>query len=90
MRNMETQNVKSKIRDFHQAKWDEQIIFQLSNEGERGILVPKAETEIENAVGDGISLIPEHMVRRVPPAFPAMLGSGSECRHRTGDLHGEI
>jgi glycine dehydrogenase subunit 2 len=67
---METQNVKSKIRDFHQAKWDEQIIFQLSNEGERGILVPKAETEIENVVGDGISLIPEHMVRRVPPALP--------------------
>jgi len=32
---------RPKIRRFHQAKWDEEVIFELSQEGERGILVPK-------------------------------------------------
>lgn len=61
---------KSKLRNFHQAKWDEEIIFELSNEGERGILVPDVEEEIEKAVGDGISALPEHMIRKKPPALP--------------------
>ncbi len=32
----------SRLRNFHQAKWDEEVIFELSNKGERGILVPEA------------------------------------------------
>jgi glycine dehydrogenase subunit 2 len=61
---------KSKLRSFHQAKWDEEVIFELSNEGERGILVPDVEEEIEKAVGDGISALPDHMIRKKPPALP--------------------
>lgn len=53
----------SKVRDFQQAKWDEEIIYELSVEGERGILVPKAEKEIVDQVGDGVSKIPENMKR---------------------------
>lgn len=53
-----------KLRRFHQAKWDEPIIFEMSNKGERGILVPKAEDEIVNQVGDGISKIPKRMRRK--------------------------
>lgn len=60
----------SKLRRFHQAKWDEEIIFDLSTKGERGILVPEVEKEIEESVGDGISILPEDMVRKEPPALP--------------------
>ena len=35
--------------------------------GERGILVPKAGEEIEKAVGDGISALPETMKRKEAP-----------------------
>ncbi len=61
---------KNKLRDFHQAKWDEPIIFELNTEGERGILIPELEREIEKYVGDEISELPENMVRKKPPALP--------------------
>jgi len=57
-------NIRSKIRKFHQAKWDEPIIYELSNPGERGVFVPNVEEEIEAVVNDGISKIPENMRRR--------------------------
>lgn len=57
-------------KNFHQAKWDEPIIFELTKKGERGILIPGAGAAIENAVGDGISAIPECMRRKTPPALP--------------------
>ena len=34
---------KPNLRRFHQARWDEAIIFELSREGQRGILVPEVE-----------------------------------------------
>lgn len=57
-------------KNFHQAKWDEPIIFELSKKGERGILVNKAEKEIEASIGDGVSMIPSNMVRKVEPKLP--------------------
>ncbi|MBU7029549.1 MAG: aminomethyl-transferring glycine dehydrogenase subunit GcvPB [Theionarchaea archaeon] len=62
--------MKPKIRNFHQAKWDEPIIFELSAKGERGILIPEVEKEIEEVVGDGVSVIPENMIRKKLPALP--------------------
>ena len=59
-----------KIRNFHQAKWDESIIFELSQKGERGIFVSKAEEEIYETVGDGISKIPSNMKRKELPNLP--------------------
>lgn len=59
-----------KVRNFHQAKWDEPIIFELSQKGERGILVPEAEEEIVNKVGDGVSSIPKAMRRKELPNLP--------------------
>ncbi|NGP45168.1 glycine dehydrogenase subunit 2 [Bacillaceae bacterium SIJ1] len=59
-----------KVRNFHQAKWDEPIIFELHTPGERGVMVPKAGGEIESQVGDGVSEIPLDMVRRTPPKLP--------------------
>ncbi|HBB28764.1 MAG TPA: glycine dehydrogenase subunit 2, partial [Clostridiales bacterium] len=61
----------SKVRkNFHQAKWDEPIIFELTKKGERGILVNKAEKEVEAVVGDGVSILPEQMRRKTLPALP--------------------
>ena len=63
-------NKEPKVRNFHQAKWDEPVIFELDTEGERGILVPEAEKEIEESVGDGVSVLPKNMRREKPPALP--------------------
>lgn len=61
-----------RLRNFHQARWDEPIIFELSSKGERGLLVPLAEPEVEAEVGDGISRIPQNMKRKAPPGLPEL------------------
>jgi glycine dehydrogenase subunit 2 len=61
---------RPKIRRFHQAKWDEEIIFELSQEGERGILVPEAEEDLKREVGDVLSSIPRGVQRKRPPKLP--------------------
>jgi glycine dehydrogenase subunit 2 len=71
---------KTKVRAFHQAKWDEPIIFELSNKGERGILVSEIEEEIEATVGDGVSVLPENMKRKKAPALPE-LGQMQVLKH---------
>ena len=64
----------SRIRPFHHMRWNEPIIYQLSVEGQRGILVPEAEKEIEQIVGDGLSSIPGNMRRKDLPNLPEMRG----------------
>lgn len=71
---------KKRLRRFHQAKWDEPIIFDLNSPGERGILPPRAEEEIARKVGDGLSALPEAMRREEPPALPEM-GQMKVLRH---------
>jgi len=61
---------RPKIRRFHQAKWDEEVIFELSQEGERGILVPEAEEDLKKEVGDVLSHIPRGVRRKRPPELP--------------------
>lgn len=56
--------------NFHQAKWDEPIIFELSTKGERGILVPEIEKEIEEIVGEGLSILPKKLIRTRAPQLP--------------------
>ena len=63
---------KIKARNFHQAKWDEPVIFELSNKGERGILFPEIEKEIEQIIGDGISSLPKNMIREQLPNLPEL------------------
>jgi len=60
----------SKLRNFHQAKWDEEVIFELTTPGERGIHFPRVEPGVSNAVGDGVSQIPDSMRRESAPALP--------------------
>ena len=60
----------SKVRNFHQARWNEPIILELSQKGERGVLVPKAEAEIAAVVGDGLSGLPASMKRKASLNLP--------------------
>ncbi|MCC3866813.1 aminomethyl-transferring glycine dehydrogenase subunit GcvPB [Terrisporobacter mayombei] len=53
-----------KVRNFHQAKWDEPIIFELSQRGERGVIPPSADCEVVSAVGDGVSVLPKNFIRK--------------------------
>jgi glycine dehydrogenase subunit 2 len=63
-------NGKPNLRRFHQARWDEPIIFELSREGQRGILVPEVEDEVRNQVGDVLATLPEKMRRKEAPRLP--------------------
>jgi glycine dehydrogenase subunit 2 len=67
---------KPNLRRFHQARWDEPIIFELSQPGQRGILVPEVEQGIRAQVGDlrrqGPPELPETMRRKQPPALPEL------------------
>ncbi len=59
-------------RRFHQASWDEPVIFELSQPGARGVLVPEVEAEIQQECGDVVASLPESLRRKSPPALPEM------------------
>jgi len=63
---------KPNLRRFHQARWDEPIIFELSREGQRGVLVPEVEDGIRDEVGDVLATLPETVRRRRPPRLPEL------------------
>jgi glycine dehydrogenase subunit 2 len=63
---------KLNLRRFHQARWDEPIIFELSRKGQRGILVSEVEEEIRNRVGDVVAALPETVRRKQPPKLPEL------------------
>ncbi len=59
-----------RLRRFHQAQWDEPIVFELSAPGERGILVPEAEPGVRRTVGDVVASLPKSVLRKTPPGLP--------------------
>jgi glycine dehydrogenase subunit 2 len=61
-----------KIRNFHQAHWDEPIIFELSTPGLRGVIPPAPEEEIKNEIGDVLASVPGAIRRETPPALPEL------------------
>lgn len=54
------------LRRFHEAKWDEELIFDLSVPGQRGVNVTKPSPQITEEVGDGADDIPPCMRRKTP------------------------
>lgn len=60
---------KTLLRNFHEAKWDEPIIYEMSNEGERGVLVPRASKEVKELVGEDLG-IPTALQRKKAPDLP--------------------
>ena len=63
---------KLNLRRFHQARWDEPIIFELSQPGQRGILVPEIEEGIRERVGDVASQLPSGVRRKQLPGLPEL------------------
>jgi len=63
---------KPNLRRFHQARWDEPIIFELGCEGQQGILVPEVEDKVGSEVGDVLATLPENMRRKRPPKLPEL------------------
>lgn len=51
-------------RNFHQARWDEPIIYELSTPGARGMHVPRPDEEIVKRAGDVLARLPENMRRK--------------------------
>ena len=63
---------KPVLRRFHQARWDEPIIFQLSTPGQRGILVSPTEPALAANISGEPGAVPESLRRATPPALPEM------------------
>lgn len=61
---------KPALRRFHQARWDEPIIFELSTPGERGVLVTEVEPGVRSVAGDVVGMLPTELRRKTPPALP--------------------
>jgi glycine dehydrogenase subunit 2 len=59
-------------RRFHQARWDEPVIFELSTPGARGVLVPQVGRDVAQATGDVLETIPDSLRRASPPALPEL------------------
>lgn len=60
-----------KLKNFHNAKWDEPLIFELSDPGCRGILVPQVEESILDAAqGAPEKLVPSALRRKQAPGLP--------------------
>lgn len=57
-------------RNYHQAKWDEPIIFELHQEGERGVALPRTEESISKSIGDGLSVLPKKLRRKKSVGLP--------------------
>lgn len=56
---------------FHQAKWNEPVIYELSTPGERGILVNSPEEEVAGQV-EGVNALPAGMKRNTKLNLPEM------------------
>jgi glycine dehydrogenase subunit 2 len=63
---------KPALRRFHQARWDEPIIFELSVAGQRGVLPPEPEAALVEAAGDVFDNVPASLKRKAAPALPEM------------------
>ncbi|WP_306316523.1 MULTISPECIES: aminomethyl-transferring glycine dehydrogenase subunit GcvPB [unclassified Streptomyces] len=57
---------KPRLRRFHQASWDEDLIFDLSSPGERGVLVPRPDPSLPEPE------LPAALRRTHAPALPEM------------------
>jgi glycine cleavage system P protein (glycine dehydrogenase) subunit 2 len=67
---------------FHQAAWNEPLIMTLSRPGRRGVIPPRTEAAIADAVGDGTAAIPAALRRVEAPALPE-LSQPQVLRHFT-------
>jgi glycine dehydrogenase subunit 2 len=57
---------------YRQASWDEPAIFNLGKNGRRGHILPEAEKEVKQMVGDIDALVPGNMRRQHKPGLPEL------------------
>jgi glycine dehydrogenase subunit 2 len=57
---------------YRQATWEEPVIFRLGCRGRIGHIVPEAEDEVRQAVGDVNDLVPENMRRTSQLGLPEL------------------
>jgi len=58
------------MKRYHQAVWDDPLIFEMGHKGERGQIIPEVEEEIKATVGNVLSSIPAKMLRKQLPKLP--------------------
>jgi glycine dehydrogenase subunit 2 len=56
--------------EFKQARWNEPLIFEKSEKGKIGHLLPKPSEEEKRTIKDPEKLIPEKLLRKIPPSLP--------------------
>ena len=62
----------TKLRNYHQARWDEDLIFNLTRSGERGVLPPAPEAGLLDQMSDPLASVPRELLRSEPPALPEL------------------
>ena len=63
-------NPKQPKLQYHQARWNEPIIYEMGSPGERGVLPPEVEPEIDVAIEKMEAQIPDSMRRKAHPHLP--------------------
>ena len=61
-----------KKRNFHEAQWDESIIYEQSVPGSRAVTVPDVSKEAAPVTGDVSTLMPECLKRKQKPDLPEL------------------
>ena len=62
----------TKLRNFHEAQWDEDLIFEQSVPGSRSLLVPDVSKEAGTVTGALSGLMPAGLKRKEKPALPEL------------------
>lgn len=63
---------RPKRPSYRQAKWDEPLIFELSEPGRRGLHLPAMDEEISVAAAEALDEMPERLQRSEPPRLPEL------------------
>jgi len=59
-----------RLRRYHAPAYDEPIIMEMGQKGQRGIIPPRADPQIERLLGPVEKLVPRKMFRSEPPSLP--------------------
>jgi len=63
---------RANLRRYQQAHWDEPVLFELSQPGERALLLPECEPAVAAAGARAVACLPAGMRRAAAPALPEL------------------
>lgn len=67
-----SQNFEGIETGYHAVRWYEPVIYQLSRKGSSNEMVPEAEAEIQEQIGDVSQKIPDKIRREASPPLPEL------------------